>query len=220
MTPPGELPWTMTYGKAGNAATAGDGMLLKVSRAALKPGTTATPEGTATTGLVYDVPLSGTKVPYALGASDTAAWGQGAAPTDATAVFPADAVPASHAGSGLGAGDYKRATVTYTDASGRQVNTAQPGGHLSATDYDQYGNTVRELTARNREIAVGRTAAAKETLGRPRTRRTVLGGARRTARHPHRLRRQGRQGNGGVRPSPPRRPDHVRHRRFDHASGR
>lgn len=164
VTPPGELPWTMTYGKAGNAATAGDGMLLKVSRAALKPGTTATPEGTATTSLVYDVPLSGTKAPYALGTSDTAAWGQGAAPTDATAVFPADAVPASHAGSGLGAGDYKRATVTYTDASGRQVNTAQPGGHLSATDYDQYGNTVRELTARNREIAVGRTAAAKETL--------------------------------------------------------
>ncbi|MFG2558125.1 DNRLRE domain-containing protein [Streptomyces sp. NPDC048496] len=164
VTPPGELPWTMTYGKAGNAATAGDGMLLNVSRTALKQGTTATPEGTATTSIVYDVPLTGTKAPYAMGSSDTAAWGQSAAPTDATAVFPADAVPASHAGSGLGAGDYKRATVTYTDASGRQVNTAQPGGHISATDYDQYGNTVRELTARNRETALGRTAAAKETL--------------------------------------------------------
>ncbi|MFF9400819.1 DNRLRE domain-containing protein [Streptomyces sp. NPDC014744] len=164
VTPPGELPWIMAYGKAGNAATAGDGMLLGVSRTALKPGTTATPNSTATTSFVYDVPLSGAKAPYGLDTSDTAAWGQDAPPTDATAVFPADAVPGSHAGAGLGAGDYGRATVTYTDASGRQVNVAQPGGYLSATDYDQYGNTVRELTARNREIALGRTAAAKENL--------------------------------------------------------
>ncbi|MCX5589448.1 hypothetical protein OHA32_40005, partial [Streptomyces erythrochromogenes] len=34
-----ELPWSFTYGQAGSSPTAGDGMLLKSSRAGLKPGT-------------------------------------------------------------------------------------------------------------------------------------------------------------------------------------
>jgi RHS repeat-associated protein len=89
-----------------------------------------------------------------MGTSDVAAWDQSDVPTDATAVFPADSVPPSNSGSDLTASDYTRATITYTDASGREVNTATPGGHITTTDYDQYGNTIRELAAGNRELAL------------------------------------------------------------------
>ncbi|MFJ5679830.1 hypothetical protein [Streptomyces sp. NPDC093097] len=54
--------------------------------------------------------------------------------------------------------------MSYTDASGRKVNTAQPGGHIDAAAYDTYGNTVRELTAANRQLALGGSGAAKERL--------------------------------------------------------
>ncbi|CAM5297433.1 hypothetical protein SGLAM104S_05354 [Streptomyces glaucescens] len=54
------------------------------------------------------------------------AWGQTDAPTDATAVFPPDAVPASHSGSALTAADYKRADVIYMGASAHEVNAATP----------------------------------------------------------------------------------------------
>ncbi|WP_282692939.1 DNRLRE domain-containing protein [Streptomyces sp. CC208A] len=161
LTPPGELPWTFTYGKAGNAATAGDGMLLKASRAGLKQGTADTVEGTATTSVVYDVPLTGATAPQQMGIAQVKAWGQTDAPTDATAVFPADVTPAGHAGSALTAADYRRAVVTYTNASGREVNSAQPGGGITTTEYDRFGNTVRELTATNRTVALGLTAADK-----------------------------------------------------------
>ncbi|MGX9889320.1 DNRLRE domain-containing protein [Streptomyces sp. NPDC002276] len=155
LTPPGELPWTFTYGTAGNAATAGSGMLLSASRPNLTAGTKSTTDGTtATVNVVYDVPLTGSKAPNAMGTSDVGTWGQDDVPTDATAVFPADSVPASNTGSALAASDYKRATITYTDASGREVNTSAPGGHITTTGYDQFGNTVRELTAGNRELAL------------------------------------------------------------------
>ncbi|MFF5789321.1 DNRLRE domain-containing protein [Streptomyces sp. NPDC012693] len=164
LTPPGELPWSFTYGRAGNAATAGDGMLLKVGRSSLQPGTKDVESGTASTSIVYDVPLTGARAPYAMGTGDVQAWGQTDAPTDATAVFPADAVPTSHSGAQLATGDYRRASVTYTDASGRQVNVATPGGHISAIEYDQFGNTVGELTAGNRALALGGTEADLSTL--------------------------------------------------------
>ncbi|MFJ9428388.1 DNRLRE domain-containing protein [Streptomyces sp. NPDC101490] len=164
LTPAGQLPWTFTYGKAGNAATAGDGMLLKASRSGLQQGTKDVASGTASTSVVYDVPLTGARAPYPMGATDVKAWGQSDAPTDATAVFPADSVPSSHSGDQLTAADHRRATVTYTNASGRQVNTAAPGGHLTTTAYDRFGNTVRELSAGNRALALGTTPADRETL--------------------------------------------------------
>ncbi|WP_307790501.1 DNRLRE domain-containing protein [Streptomyces actuosus] len=155
MTPPGELAWSFAYGSAGSAATAGDGMLLSVSRPNLKAGSKDETDGTqATTAVVYDVPLSGSRAPLAMAASDVAAWGQSDVPTDATAVFPADAVPPSHTGSDLVASDYGRATVSYTDASGREVNSATPGGHVTTTEYDRFGNTVRALSAADRELAL------------------------------------------------------------------
>ncbi|MFP8902824.1 DNRLRE domain-containing protein [Streptomyces atacamensis] len=159
LTPPGQLPWTFAYGKAGSASTAGEGMLLKATRPGLKQGTTGTVEGTAATSVVYDVPLTGSAAaPYNMGANDVRNWGQLDAPTDATAVFPADAVPASHTGSALTPAAYRRAQVHYLGVSGREVNSAAPGGHISTTEYDRFGNTVRELSAANRAVALGLTA--------------------------------------------------------------
>ncbi|MFJ4873336.1 DNRLRE domain-containing protein [Streptomyces sp. NPDC088757] len=163
LTPAGELPWSFTYGKAGNAATAGDGMLLKASRSGLQQDTKDIESGTAATSVVYDVPLTGTTSPYKMGAADVKAWGQLDAPTDATAVFPADSVPATHDGAGLTAASYARADITYMGVSGRSVNTVTPGGHISTTEYDRFGNTVRELTAGNRAIALGITPDDKAT---------------------------------------------------------
>ncbi|MER6349795.1 DNRLRE domain-containing protein [Streptomyces sp. NPDC001595] len=164
MQPPGELPYTFTYGNAGSGTAPGDGMLLKVTRDALKQGTADTVEGQAVTSIVYGVPLTGTKAPHAMGASDTAAWGQLDTPSDATAVFPADSVPATHDGGALTAGGYGRATVHYLNASGREVNTASPGKSITTTEYDRFGNTIRELTAGNRELALGATDVDKDTL--------------------------------------------------------
>ncbi|MFD0733095.1 DNRLRE domain-containing protein [Planotetraspora mira] len=164
--PPGQLPWTFTYGKAGSAATAGDGMLLSASRPTLRSGSeNETDGGTAKTSVVYDVPLTGAGAPEAMGAGDVAAWGQAAAPTDATAVFPpdvADHVPASHGGTDLRAADYNRATITYIDGSGREVNTANPGHRITSTEYNSLGNVSRQLTAGNRELAVGGSSHADE----------------------------------------------------------
>ncbi|MDH6493647.1 hypothetical protein [Streptomyces sp. SAI-127] len=105
-------------------------MLLSASRPTLTAGTKNTQDGgKATTSLVYDVPLSGDTAPNQVAPGDTATWDQTDAPTDATAVFPADQVPSSHTGSDLAAADYGKATITYTNASGREVNTGLPGRH-------------------------------------------------------------------------------------------
>jgi len=168
-TDPGQLPWTFTYGDIGSSSVAGSGMLLSASRPTLQEGSnTVTDGGTAATTLVYGVPLTGSSAPHAMGPTDVAAWGQTDVPTDATAVFPADQVPASSDGTTLGAGDYADATITYTDASGREVNSADPDGHTTTTEYDQYGNTVVQLTAANRELALGTAswqAAEQQSLG-------------------------------------------------------
>ncbi|MER5790382.1 RHS repeat-associated core domain-containing protein [Streptomyces sp. NPDC001980] len=156
LTPPGELPWSFTYGTAGTSGDTNAGRLLNVSRATLTPGSASTTNGTATTTVVYDVPLTtGAGGPYAMGTSSVATWAQTDTPTDATAVFPADQVPSSNTGSGhLATGDYTRATVHYLDVSGLEVNTAEAGGHIATTEYDTFGNTVRQLTAGNRELAL------------------------------------------------------------------
>ncbi|WP_267884805.1 phospholipase A2 [Streptomyces sp. NRRL S-87] len=161
---PGILPWTLTYGKVGTSPVSGDGMLLKASHPTLTQGSKTETNGTAATSVVYGVPLSGAKAPYAMGATDVAAWSQSDVPTDATALFPADQVPSANDGDALAAGDYKRAVVTYTNASGRQVNTAQPGGFVSTTEHDAFGNEVRELTAANRALALGTSPGAAQTL--------------------------------------------------------
>ncbi|MFF8696726.1 DNRLRE domain-containing protein [Streptomyces sp. NPDC015144] len=162
---PGQKPWKLDYASTGDPLYAGDGMLIKARRDTLAAGTTDTVNGEAATSVIYNVPLTGTKAPNAMGRATVAAWGQTDAPTDATAVLPhGEAVPTSHNGANLTAADYARATVTYTDASGREVNTATPGGNITTTEYDRFGNTVRELTAGNRQTALGATNEAQATL--------------------------------------------------------
>uniref|UniRef100_UPI0038B58623 hypothetical protein n=1 Tax=Streptomyces erythrochromogenes TaxID=285574 RepID=UPI0038B58623 len=88
-----ELPSSFTYGQAGSSPTAGDSMLLKSSRSGLKPGTAGEEQGTSATSVVYGVPLTGGAAPYPMGTADAKPWGQTGAPTDATALLPADALP-------------------------------------------------------------------------------------------------------------------------------
>lgn len=156
LTQPGELPWAFAYDS--------DGKLLTVTRPTLAAGSTATVDGQAVTSVVYDVPVSGPKAPYSMGATDVSSWGQKAAPTDATAIFLADSVPSAHTGGSLDAGDYGRASVHYLDASGRESNSAAPGGHVTTTEHDRFGNMVRDLTAANRSLALARTIEDHEAL--------------------------------------------------------
>ncbi|AQT70378.1 DNRLRE domain-containing protein [Streptomyces sp. fd1-xmd] len=165
MKPPGQLPWTFHYGKVGTDPVSGEGMLLKVTRPTLKAGSASETDGnTAQTTVVYGVSLTGAKAPQAMGAADVKAWGQLDAPTDATAVFPTDSRPASNDGSALVAADYGRAMVHYLNASGREVNTLDPGKNVTTTEYDRFGNAVRELSAGNRALAIGATAEQKAQL--------------------------------------------------------
>ncbi|MFI5527635.1 DNRLRE domain-containing protein [Kitasatospora sp. NPDC051853] len=163
LTPAGQLPYTFVYGNA-SSTSANDGMLLKVSRPGLQAGSSDQTAGTGTTSLVYSVPLTGAGAPHPMGASDVALWGQSDAPTDATAVFPADVVPASHNGGGLSATSYTRAGLHYLNASGRLVNAVDAAKNVTTAEYDRNGNTVRALSAANRAIALGGTAADRTTL--------------------------------------------------------
>ncbi|WP_229758598.1 DNRLRE domain-containing protein [Peterkaempfera bronchialis] len=164
LTEPGELAWTFTYGKAGNAATANAGMLLRASRPTLVPGSTSEVSGTAVTSVVYDVPLSGANAPYQMDATTVATWAQSEAPTDATAVLPPGSTPVSHTGSSLTPGAYANANITYVSANGEETNTATPGGSITATEYDKFGNSVSELTAGNRDLALGTARNAQSKL--------------------------------------------------------
>ncbi|MFD6548553.1 DNRLRE domain-containing protein [Streptomyces sp. NPDC058398] len=160
-TDPGELPWTFAYSstKVGTNGDAGEGMLLSASRPTLKAGSASTTNGTATTSVVYNVPVSGASAPNQLGGTTTGTWDQHDNPVYGAAVFPAGTVPSSNDGAALGSGSYSTATISYLDANGREVNTAVPGGHIATTEYDTDGNVTRELTAGNRELALGATTS-------------------------------------------------------------
>ncbi|MGN9805303.1 DNRLRE domain-containing protein [Micromonospora sp. L32] len=145
LTPVGQEAWQLSYTTI--PGDPGLGRLYKVSRSALAA-------GTAVTSVVYKVPVAGTGAPYDLSAAQTSRWYQTEAPTDATAVFPADQVPDGSPSGGSLPSSYERATVNYLDANARKVNTATPGGHIDAAWYDQWGNTVRTLTAGNRDRAL------------------------------------------------------------------
>jgi len=139
-------------------------------------GTSPNPAQDWTTSLstaVYRVPTSGTGAAYDLSGTQTARWGQTEPPTDAAAVYPATQIPTGNQSNGTAPDSYERATVTYLDANARQVNTAQPGGTITTTWYDPYGNTVRELTAANRQAALDAsgsdTAAQEAELAKPRS---------------------------------------------------
>jgi RHS repeat-associated protein len=141
--PAGQEPWQLSYATVANDP--GVGRLQKVTRSALSA-------GTAVETVVYKVPLSGSGAPNDLSPAQTKRWGQPEAPTDATAVLPADQSPSG----------YDRATVSYLDANGREVNEAKPGGAVSASWYDGFGNAVRTLTAANRARALNQSSSDNE----------------------------------------------------------
>ena len=161
INPHGEDPWRLSYTTI--PGDSGRGRLYQMSRSALAA-------GTATTTIVYKVPITGTGAPYDLSPGQTNRWYQPEAPTDATAVFPATQVPDGNPTTATLPSSYERATVTYMDANARTVNTATPGGNINATWYDQWGNVVRTLTAGNRAQALGASstdnAATETTLAR------------------------------------------------------
>jgi RHS repeat-associated protein len=147
IVPPGLKAWSIAY-----AELPGDGdggRLRSVSR--------STPQGTATTTIVYAIPVAGAGAPHEMGPSDVAAWDQKDTPAGTTAVFPPDSIPANPPTS------YARATLHYLDHSGREVNTATPDGAISTAEYDDYGNVVRELSPANRQRAIDAGAKSVET---------------------------------------------------------
>jgi RHS repeat-associated protein len=156
ITPPGQEPWTMEY--AYNFGVLNTGQLLNVKRASLVASPTV-----AQTTIAYEVPVSGTGAAYDLSGPTIAKWGQSDLPTDATAIFPPDEIPASPPKS------YSHATVYYMDAEGQLVNMATPPGGgitepaISTTETNEFGNVVRELTPGNRAraLAVGAESAAR-----------------------------------------------------------
>ncbi|GAA2860737.1 hypothetical protein GCM10010443_23790 [Actinoplanes cyaneus] len=144
--------WTFAYTTV--PGDLGAGRLASASRTALTA-------GTATTTVVYRLPLSGTGAPYQLSTAQTLRWGQTEAPVYATAIFDPGQIPAGNQAGGVLPTSWTRATVTYLDANGRVVDTVTPGGHTTATWYDAYGNETRSLTAAN--LAAALTASSSDT---------------------------------------------------------
>lgn len=154
ITPSGQEPWTMEYafveGKSGR--------LLNLKRLSLVASPTV-----AQITVAYEVPISGSKAPYDMGGSTVAQWGQQDIPSDATAIFPPDQIPANPPSS------YSKATIYYMDAEGQQVNVAMPAGagtsspSITTTETDEFGNVVRELSPQNRLRAL---AAGSESVAR------------------------------------------------------
>ncbi len=146
ITPPGQKPWTFAYYPKGTYNV----RLKSVSRASLLES-----PSTATTTIVYGVPISGEGAPYNMSASAVAGWGQSDYPVDATAIFPPTEVPSKEPPS-----DYAKATVDYMDPSGYLVNTASPeipgagGPSITTTETDTKGNVMRSLSAQNRLLAL------------------------------------------------------------------
>lgn len=138
--PAGEEPWTLAYDSL--TGDPNGGRLKSISRQ-------HPTLGNATWSIRYDVPLSGAGAPFSMTPASAATWGQSDdLPTDATAVFPPDQVPATPPTS------WTKATVHYLDVQGREVNTLEPGGAISTTQYDDNGNVQTELTAANRQRAL------------------------------------------------------------------
>ncbi len=139
MTPPGLAPWTFAYGTTSDDG--GLGRLKSVTRAAAGL-------ATQTTTVAYGVPLSGAAAPYSMTASNVSLWGQHDLPTDATAIFPPNHVPASPPTSSA------PAVVYYLNVRGQQVNQASPGARISTTEHDSNGQVVRDLDPANRARAL------------------------------------------------------------------
>ncbi|MBX9246209.1 DNRLRE domain-containing protein [Actinotalea ferrariae] len=179
----GEPPYRFEYGSVGGATGSGEwidpapGRLLRVKRQSLVPGTNqlAPASEDNITTVVYNVPLTRSPGggPYDLDADTIATWAQIDGPTDATAIFGPQNVPAvSVATAALpGPDEYGPATVHYLNSSGREVNTASPAaadtpvqGFIDTAEYDARGNVIRTLDATNRLLALKALPGAAKTL--------------------------------------------------------
>ena len=157
VTPPGQAAWTLGYDGTGRVITAS-----RTHNATFGG-------GTETTTAVYGISIQadGTNPDYRPGmlGADVAGWAQTDAPVTATAIYtPGDTVSAT---------DLRDGQVHYLDVNGREVNTASYSGtgatgwHITTTEYGPTGNTLRSLTATNREEALNPTAGAGADLGLP-----------------------------------------------------
>ncbi len=113
-------------------------------------------EGAAVMTIEYNVPVSGSGAPYPMSSSDVAKWAQTDKPSVATAFFPPDEPQ------GWPAPDYKRATVDYMDSNARTVDVASPAGGIATTEYNEYNDVVRTLSAANRATALEKGATSAE----------------------------------------------------------
>ena len=112
------------------------------------------------TTVEYGVPLSGTGLPT-MTSTEVEKWGQKDLPTEATAIFPPDEPQT------WPAGDYKRATIYYRDATNRNVNIESPGGGISTSEYNEQNDITRSLSADNRATSLkegSKSAEASRTL--------------------------------------------------------
>jgi len=149
----GLQPWTFAYNTT--AGSPDYGKLVSVTR-------THSNGTRATQTVAYEVPLTtGAGGPVTMDATTVGTWNQTDVPASATAVFPATHVPASPPT----ASDWQYAQITYYDADGRQVNTAQYGSgawNIDTTQYDAYGDEISQLTAADRAeaLAAGSSSAS------------------------------------------------------------
>ncbi|WP_268258217.1 DNRLRE domain-containing protein [Parafrankia elaeagni] len=147
--PPGQETWGFDYDSFGR--------LITVSRP--RP----VGAGTATSRIAYGVPLSGSSAPVDMSPGRVDDWGQQDLPAWGTAVFPASHAPASPPT----ATDWPYADITYLNSDGRAVNTAAYGAgawQVTTTEYDTFGNVIRELPAENRNQALTPTADTDPTV--------------------------------------------------------
>jgi YD repeat-containing protein len=149
-------PNAITPGPSGERAmwfTAhGTGKVGKVTLAGIPEGEARAPA--AGTTIEYNVPLEGSGAPQQMGINETTkkpepeAWGQKDNPVDAAAVFRPDEPM------GWPATDYKHATVLYMDSEARAVNSANPAGGITTTEFNENSEVTRTLSADNRATAL------------------------------------------------------------------
>jgi YD repeat-containing protein len=146
---PGRAAWTMGYDTSGRITSVAH---------------TDPANGLAKQSVAYDVAVSGTGTPIDMSATQTSTWNQTTdLPFLGAAIFPASRVPASNASNVLtpASADWAYADLMYVDVEGRTVNHASFGAgawQISTTRYDSTGNTVWELSERNRAQALTPTA--------------------------------------------------------------
>jgi YD repeat-containing protein len=137
-------PWTFSYN---TTATSQD--YLKAVSASRSDS-----RGTGTQTIDYEVPLTtAAGGPVNMDPATVGSWNQTDLPAAAVAVFPATYKPSSPPASA----DWQHAEITYYDANGMAVNTADYSSgawDIATTQYDAYGDTLSQLTAADRAEAL------------------------------------------------------------------